>query len=129
MFERDRWKEIFHVLKQNKLRSFLTAFGIFWGILMLMIMLGASSGLGNGLKRNVGDHAVNSCFMWTQQTTMPYKGFKKGRHYNFEIKDVDLLRKKVPGIEYLAPRLNRGSQPVIPNITVSIPVQWLRADT
>ncbi len=115
MFERDRWKEIFHVLKQNKLRSFLTAFGIFWGILMLMIMLGASSGLGNGLSRNVGDHAVNSCFMWTQQTTMPYKGFKKGRYYNFEIKDLDMLRKKVPGIEYLAPRLNRGSQPVSRN--------------
>jgi putative ABC transport system permease protein len=115
MFERDRWTEIFHVLKQNKLRTFLTAFGIFWGILMLMIMLGASSGLGNGLSRNVGDHAINSCFMWTQQTTMPYKGFKKGRYYNFEIKDAEMLRKKIPGIEYLAPRLNRGAQPVSRN--------------
>jgi putative ABC transport system permease protein len=115
MFERDRWKEIFHVLKQNKLRSFLTAFGIFWGILMLMIMLGASSGLGNGLSRNVGEHAINSCFMWTQQTTMPYKGFKKGRQYNFELKDIEMLRKKVPGIEFLAPRLNRGAQPVSRN--------------
>jgi len=112
MFEKDRWKEIFHVLKQNKLRTFLTAFGIFWGILMLMIMLGASSGLGNGLSRNVGEHAVNSCFVWTQQTTMPYKGFKKGRYYNFELKDMEMLRKKLPEIEYLAPRLNRGAQPV-----------------
>jgi putative ABC transport system permease protein len=112
MFEQDRWKEIFHVLKQNKLRTFLTAFGIFWGILMLMIMLGASSGLGNGMRRNVGDHAINSCFVWTQQTTMPYKGFKKGRYYSFELKDMEMLRKKVPEIEYLAPRQNRGSQPV-----------------
>ncbi len=112
MFEQDRWKEIFHVLKQNKLRTFLTAFGIFWGIFMLMIMLGASSGLGNGMRRNVGDHAINSCFVWTQQTTMPYKGFKKGRYYSFELKDMEMLRKKVPEIEYLAPRQNRGSQPV-----------------
>jgi putative ABC transport system permease protein len=115
MFEKDRWREIFHVLKQNKLRTFLTAFGIAWGIFMLMVMLGASSGLGNGMSRNLGDFAVNSCFMWTQQTTMPYKGFKKGRNYNFELKDIDMLRRKIPEIQYLAPRLDRGNQLVSRN--------------
>jgi putative ABC transport system permease protein len=115
MFEQDRWKEIFHVLKQNKLRTFLTAFGIAWGIFMLMIMLGASSGLGNGMARNLGDFAVNSCFMWTQPTTMPYKGFQKGRTYDFELKDIEMLRKQIPEIQDLSPRLNRGSQPVSRN--------------
>ena len=112
MFERERWKEIFHVLKQNKLRTFLTAFGIFWGIFMLMIMLGASSGLGNAMLRNLGDFNINSCFVWTQETTMPYKGFKKGRHFNFELKDIDMLLRKIPEIESLSPRLNQGNQTV-----------------
>jgi putative ABC transport system permease protein len=115
MFERDRWQEIFYVLKQNKLRTFLTAFGIFWGIFMLMIMLGAGSGLSNGAFQNMGEFAVNSCFIWTQPTTMPYKGFNKGRSYNFELKDIELLRKKVPEIQYLSPRLNRGTKPVSRN--------------
>jgi putative ABC transport system permease protein len=110
MFEKDRWKEIFHILKQNKLRTFLTAFGIAWGIFMLMIMLGASSGLGNGMSRNMGDFSVNSCFIWAQETTMPYKGFKKGRNYNFELKDIEMLRRNIPEIQYLSPRLNRGNQ-------------------
>jgi putative ABC transport system permease protein len=115
MFEQERWKEIFHVLKENKLRTFLTAFGIFWGIMMLMIMLGASSGLGNAMLKNLGDFDVNSCFVWTQQTTMPYKGFKKGRYYDFELKDIEMLKAKIPEIENLAPRLDRGNQPVARN--------------
>ncbi|MBN1598736.1 MAG: ABC transporter permease [Bacteroidales bacterium] len=112
MFERERWREVIHVLSKNKLRTFMTAFGILWGIFMLMIMLGASTGLSNGMKRNLGDFAVNSCFIWAQQTTMPYKGFKKGRHYNFELKDMDMLGKKIPEIEYLSPRMNRGNMPI-----------------
>jgi putative ABC transport system permease protein len=115
MFEKDRWKEIFHILKQNKLRSFLTAFGIAWGIFMLMIMLGASTGLGNGMSRNLGDFAINSCFIWAQETTMAFKGFKKGRNYNFELKDMEILRRNIPEIEYLSPRLNRGNQVVSRN--------------
>lgn len=115
MFEKDRWREVFHVMKQNKLRTFLTAFGIAWGIFMLMVMLGASSGLGNGLSRNMGDFDVNSCFMWTQETTLPYKGFKKGRNYNFELKDIEMLKQKMPEIQYLAPRLDRGNQVISRN--------------
>lgn len=115
MFEKDRWKEIFHVLKQNKLRSFLTAFGIAWGIFMLMIMLGASTGLGNGMSRNLGDFAVNSCFMYTQTTTLPYKGFKKDRNYNFDLTDIDMLKSKIPEIQYIAPQLDRGNQMVSRN--------------
>jgi putative ABC transport system permease protein len=104
MFERDRWQEILYALKENKLRSFLTAFGIFWGIFMLMVMLGAGSGLQNGIKRNFGDFAPNSCVMFAKTTTMPYKGFKKGRTYNFELKDIELLRLKVPGIDHISSR-------------------------
>ena len=108
MFDLDRWQEIYHVLRKNKLRTFLTAFGVFWGIFMLVIMLGSGNGLQNGVTQNFGDMATNSIFVWAQQTSVPYKGFSRGRSFNFENRDADALRAGIPEIKYLAPRTNVG---------------------
>jgi putative ABC transport system permease protein len=105
MFDRDRWQEIFSALKKNKLRTALTAFGVFWGIFMLVIMLGSGKGLENGVYDGMGGFATNSVFMWTQNTTVPYKGLKKGRWFNFNNNDTKMLREQIPEIESLAPRL------------------------
>ncbi|MCX6273496.1 MAG: ABC transporter permease [Bacteroidetes bacterium] len=109
MFDFDRWQEIYYVLKKNRLRTFLTAFGVFWGIFMLMIMLGAGTGLQNGTTQNFGDMATNSVFIWAQQTTVPYKGFPRGRRFNYRNEDVKALRTEIPEIKYLAPRLRGGN--------------------
>jgi len=108
MFDLDRWQEIYHVLSKNKLRTFLTAFGVFWGIFMLVIMLGSGNGLQRGVTQNFGDMATNSVFIWTQQTTVPYKGFPRGRRYNFENEDALAIKQGVPEIKYLAPRMQAG---------------------
>jgi len=108
MFDLDRWLEIYHVLRSNKLRTFLTAFGVFWGIFMLVIMLGSGKGLENGVSQNFGDMATNSVFMWAQQTTIPYKGFTRGRSFNYENSDIQALSEGIPEIKYLAPRTNVG---------------------
>ncbi len=109
MFDRDRWQEIFHTLKKNKLRTFMTAFGVFWGIFMLVIMLGSGRGLKNGIVSGMGDFATNSVFVWTQQTTMPYKGFPRGRRFNFRNDDIQALRDNIPEIRYLAPKIQGWS--------------------
>jgi len=105
IFDQDRWQEIFSVLKKNKLRTFFTAFGVFWGIFMLIIMLGSGKGLSNGVKTGMGDMATNSMFMWTQRTTVPFKGFPRGRFYNFNNGDTQALIDNIPEIEYIAPRI------------------------
>ena len=105
MFDKDRIQEIFYTLKQNKLRTFLTAFGVFWGIFMLLIMLGAGSGLWNGVQRDFSNSATNSFFMWTMRTTLPYKGFPVGRRFNFNNGDSEAIRKSIAEIKYLAPRI------------------------
>ena len=109
MFDRDRWQEIFHTLKQNKLRTFMTAFGVFWGIFMLIIMLGSGAGLENGVSSGMGDFATNSVFMWPQRTTMPYKGFPRGRGFDFKNDDIQALRDNIPEIKYLAPKIQGWS--------------------
>jgi putative ABC transport system permease protein len=108
VFDLDNWQEIFSTLKNNKVRTFFTAFGVFWGIFMLVLMLGSGNGLKNAAYDGWGDFATNSFFMWTQRTSMPYKGFQRGRSFNFNNKDTEALREKVPEIKTLAPRLQAG---------------------
>lgn len=105
MIDIDKWKEIIHTLQKNKVRTFFTAFGVFWGIFMLIIMLGSGKGLQNAVFQNMGDFATNSCFMWTQQTSIPYKGFPRGRFYRFNNGDTEALLEKIPELKDLSPRL------------------------
>lgn len=101
----ERFNEIISVLKKNKLRSFLTAFGVFWGIFMLVIMAGAGKGLETGIMDGVGKIATNSFFMWTQRTSEPYEGFRRGRWWSFDNDDVTFIRNNVPEVAIVAPRL------------------------
>lgn len=104
LFDSDRWDEIFSSLKKNKLRTALTAFGVFWGIFMLIIMLGSGNGLRNGVTKNFGGTATNSVFIWTRSTSIPYAGLPEGRWFNMKNEDMEVLRNEVPEIEHLAPR-------------------------
>lgn len=115
--DRDQWQEILVVLGRNKLRTFLTAFGVFWGIFMLVIMMGSGKGLKNGADVMFGGSSTNSIFIWTQQTSMPYKGFKRGRGYNFRNDDVPAIRAAVPDVDVIAPRCQAGGHRGTANIT------------
>lgn len=108
MFERDQWREVFYTLGRNKLRTGLTAFGVSWGIFMLIVMLAAGTGLQNGTKERFGGFASNSVYIWTQRTTMPYKGLPRNRWYNFNNSDIDLIKNQVEEIDALAPRNQLG---------------------
>lgn len=101
----ERLNEILAALKKNKLRSFLTAFGVFWGIFMLILMAGAGKGLEQGVMTGVGKIATNSFFMWTERTGKPYEGFRRGRSWNFNNEDVEYIRAHMPEVEIIAPRI------------------------
>jgi len=119
MFDLDKWQEIFSAIKKNKMRTFLTAFGVFWGIFMLIIMLGSGNGLQNGVTRGFGDFATNSIFVWTRNTTEPYKGLPRGRRWNFRNADIQALRNNISELEYIAPRIqawgSEGANNVVRN--------------
>nr|WP_321230654.1 ABC transporter permease [uncultured Psychroserpens sp.] len=108
MFNRDRWDEILEALNANKFRTFLTAFGVFWGITILVLLLALTNGLKNGVTADFGDFATNSMFMWTQGTSKPYKGLPKGRYFNYKIGDVTAIKSEIPNIKYVSPRNQLG---------------------
>ncbi len=107
MFDRDKWAEVFQVLGKNPFRTAATAFGVMWGIMMLIVMMGSGKGLQNGVRGNF-NRVTNSMFLWSQSTTMPYKGFKRGRNIELDITDVDYLRRSVDDIDILSPRTQLG---------------------
>jgi putative ABC transport system permease protein len=108
MFSKDRWDEILEALNANKFRTFLTAFGVFWGITILVLLLALTNGLKNGVMSDFGDFATNSMFMWTQGTSKPYKGLPKGRYFNYKIDDVAAIKSQVPNLKYVSPRNQLG---------------------
>jgi len=108
MFSRDRWDEIIEALTANWFRTLLTAFGVLWGIFILVILLAAGKGLENGIKQGFSGMATNSMFMWSQNISKPYKGLPKGRRYNFKLGDVEAIKQTVPGLEIVSPRNQLG---------------------
>ncbi|MCL2042159.1 MAG: ABC transporter permease [Bacteroidales bacterium] len=108
MFDIDRWQEIWITITRNKMRSFLTAFGVFWGIFMLVVMSGSGSGLKEGIMKNIKGFATNTAFFWTEQTSEPYKGFRKGRFWSMKMDDIEALRAGVKEIKYISPILFGG---------------------
>ena len=108
MFDLDKWQEIWQTIARNKVRSIFTAFGVFWGILMLTILLGAGNGLENGMMDSIKGFSTNSCFFYTEATTVPYHGFKKGRNWNMHNSDIKVILGNCKEIKYLAPMLFGG---------------------
>lgn len=117
MFSRDRWNEILEALNANKLRTVLTAFGVFWGIFILVALLALTNGLRNGVSADFGNSATNSMFMWGQSTSMAYKGMNKGRRVQFKLADVEVLKQKMPELKYVSPRQQLGGYRGANNVT------------
>jgi len=104
MFDIDKWQEIFHTIGKNKLRSFITAFNVAWGIFILIILMGFGRGFQNGIHHQFDDDAANSIFINGGTTTMAHKGIQPGKKINFTNDDFELIREKVEGVEYLTGR-------------------------
>ncbi|MCE9575166.1 MAG: ABC transporter permease [Deltaproteobacteria bacterium] len=107
MFDLDAWHEIWATLGANRLRTGLTAFGVVWGIMMLMAMLGFGSAMQVGTQRQMAGLATNTLFVWGQTTTEPYMGMPTGRPIRFDLTDIEEIR-RIPEVEALAPRIQLG---------------------
>jgi len=98
-FDIDRWNEIWQTIARNRKRSIMTALGVFWGIFMLTVMLGAGMGLTRMFRGQLGDMATNTILMQPQQTGIPYKGMPKNRWWRMDNGDVDAVR-QLPEVLY-----------------------------
>ena len=115
MFDSDKWLEIWVTITRNKTRSLLTCFGVFWGIFMLVILLGAGNGMKNAMYQSINGFATNTVFFQADRTSMPYQGFNTGRSWNMRNRDIESILKNVGGIKALSPMIcgNNGEKNIV----------------
>jgi putative ABC transport system permease protein len=108
MFDIDTWQEILDTIRANRMRSFLTAFSVAWGIFMLIVLLGSGQGLRNGVAYQFRDDAVNSIWVFPGQTSTPYKGLQPGRRVQLTNEDHDDIATGVGGVDHITSRFSIG---------------------
>ncbi|MEX0275278.1 MAG: ABC transporter permease, partial [Flavobacteriaceae bacterium] len=108
LFDRDTWQEIFGSISKNKTRTIITVIGVLWGIFIYIALSGAAKGMDNGFESMFKVIARNSMFVWAQNTSMPYEGFKTGRPLQLKLEDAVLMENRIPELQYVAPRNVRG---------------------
>ena len=102
----DTFKEISDSLTRNKSRSFLTGFGVFWGVFMLLFLMGGGRGLKHSLMMNFEGFANNTTVLVADRTSMPSHGFRKGRAWSLTYTDVDRLKMMMPELDVVTPVLS-----------------------
>lgn len=103
----DTYKEILDTITRNKSRSILTGFGVFWGVFMLVALIGGGQGLKQLLQSNFEGFATNSAIIFSQKTTKAYHGFRKGRYWTMTSQDIKRLKEQVPGLDVVTPQLSQ----------------------
>ena len=112
LFDKDTWQELRESLTKNKLRTIITMIGVWWGILLLIGLLGSAKGIENKFSVQFGDYATNSVFIWGQTTSKAFKGFQQGRYPGLKLSQLEKIKNQVKGIKFLLPRNARDAQVV-----------------
>ncbi len=108
IFDKDTWTEIFESIKKNRTRTVLTMLGVVIGLFIYIVLSGVAEGLGSGFEKQFESVSRNSMFVWAQNTSKPYAGFRAGRAIKLKLSDIEVLKKNVPEIMAVAPRNVRG---------------------
>ena len=112
LFDKDTWQELRESLTKNKLRTVITMIGVWWGILLLIGLLGSAKGIENKFSVQFGDYATNSVFIWGQSTSKAFKGYQEGRRPRLKFSHLEKIKNQVNGVKFLLPRNARDVQVV-----------------
>lgn len=127
-FDIENWREIGSTLSRNKTRTFLTAFGIFWGTAMLAMLFGGAQGFEGMMRRNFAGFSTNLGAVYANRRSVPYKGLNKGTMWNMTTQDIELIRRNAPAIEYSSELNSRSATAAFGSKTKSTTVSGVEGD-
>jgi putative ABC transport system permease protein len=123
-------KDFLQTINKQRLRTFLTLFGIIWGTATLIILLAFGMGLGDQLQRNFRGMGEEIVLVFASRTTVPFEGYGIGRQIRFREDDAWALKQNIPQISQIAPEyttwnveLRYGDRRNTPQLT-GIPVNY-----
>jgi len=129
MVFRDLLLDTLRTLWSHKLRTFLTMFGIAWGIISITLMIAASEGLRVGQIRQQETFAKDLMIIFSGRTSLQAGGLRAGRPVNWQASDAAAVKAESPACRYVLPELGRSSGLTVrslynngaPNVTGSYP--------
>lgn len=125
----DTLREIGDSLVRNKRRSLLTGFGIFWGLFMLLFMIGGGAGFKVKMMENFQGFATNTMVVASDRTAKPWKGMKSDRYWNLSLKDVERYKALIPELDVVTPMKSMwGSQATYGDKSTDINIKGVTAD-
>ena len=128
-FDIDSLRETADSLTRNRRRTILTGFGVFWGLFMLLFMIGGGQGLKGLLEQNFGGFASNTIVLISSNTSKPYKGLPEGRYWEFTRTDIDRLKQMVPELDVVSPMISGwGSTVEYGEYSTSAAIKGVSAD-
>lgn len=104
-FDSDSFQEIWATITRNKFRSIATGFGVFWGLFMLIVLIAVGNKLKQGMMNQVSGIKENSVLFMTQRTAEAYKGYRKGRSWSFDNRDIELVGERARSVKLISPML------------------------
>lgn len=125
----DTLREIGDSLMRNKRRSLLTGFGIFWGLFMLLFMIGGGAGFKVKMMENFQGFATNTMVVASDRTAKPWKGMKSGRYWELSFKDVERYKALIPELDVVVPMKSMwGAQATYGDKSTDINIKGVTAD-
>lgn len=105
----DSLSEILYSLRKNAFRTLITAFGVFWGVYLLVVLMAAGEGLKHGIESELSANAQDSVWLWSARTSVPYKGRPIGRRIRLTEADVTAIKNEIPGVSVVSAENPMGS--------------------
>jgi putative ABC transport system permease protein len=106
---REAITQVFQNLRANKLRSFLTMFGILWGVISVVVLSATGEGFRLGNQHVLEELGRNVAIVWPGRTSIQAGGERAGRRIMFTIDDVRALQRESSMIRVVSPEINRSA--------------------
>ena len=108
LFIRDLIAQTLANLRANKLRSFLTMFGIIWGVISFIVLSAVGEGFARGNQTVLEELGKNIVIIRNGRTSLQAGGLRAGRVVRLTMEDVRRLQTESKLLQYISPELGRG---------------------
>ncbi len=99
---RDAFRQMWRDIRSQKLRTFLTMFGIVWGTVSVSLLLAFGKGMQRQMIVNSSGIGDAICIAWPGLTSVPYEGLGKGRKIRLNEDDVEAIRQEARGVNMIS---------------------------